>query len=742
MINFVFPRAMLAVVILCLTPVLMAAENNRLLMTYDTPAKVCMNEALPVGNGRLGGMVFGIPAAERIVLNEDSLWTGNTNPSGKYEADFGAYQMLGELRITLPGHEAATNYHRDLDLADAVAHVDYAVGDVGYHREIFASHPANVLVVHLTADKPGAYTGTIELVDGHGAACSGAGPNLTIAGALSNGLKYETQLSAVHQGGSCAFKDGKLQISRCDSVTLLIAARTDYAMNFAANYRGADPHAGVTADIDHARGKPFETLKAQHEADYHALFNRVAMNLGTSTDAQRAMMIPQRKVAATTTPDPELDALLFQFGRYLLISSSRPGSLPANLQGIWNDSNQPAWCSDYHTNINIQMNYWPAEVTNLSELQMPLFDLIESQLPWWRKFTDESADFKLADGKMTSRGFAVRTSHNIFGGMGWNWDKTANAWYCQHFWEHYAFTQDKKFLRTTAYPIMKETVEFWEDHLKELPDGRLVVPNAWSPEHGPVEDGVSYSQEIVWDLFNNYVQAADVLQIDPAYRKRVAGMRDHLATPGIGSWHQLLEWMQEKKDAKDKTLDTPDDHHRHTSHLFGVFPGRQISPQTTPQLAAAAKVSLAARGNGGDVREWSFAWRTALWARLLEPEQAYSQITHLLASRNSCENLFGLHPPMQIDGDFGITAAMAEMLLQSQTGDINLLPALPAEWPTGSITGLRARGGFTVDIFWKDAKLTRAVIHGDGREAVVRYGSESVKISTREPVALDGKLHF
>jgi alpha-L-fucosidase 2 len=713
-------------------------------MWYQQPAHNPMNEALPIGNGRLGALVFGAPDQERLSVNEDSLWTGDENPSGNYD-QMGAYQVLGNIFVKLPALANAGAYRRDLDIARALAHVTCEASGVNYQREFFCSHPAGLLVARLTADKPGRYTGAVEMKDSHDAATIVSGNRMSAAGKLSNGLRYEWQMLVVPEGGTLQTNGASLVFSNCNSLTLFVAAGTEYAMDYDAHYRGHDPHARILAQLEAASATKYDTLKAKHVKDFQSLFNRVAIDLGKSSPAQQALPTDQRKLAAFKTVDPELEQLLFQYGRYLLVACSRPGGLPANLQGLWNDRNDPPWHSDYHANINIQMNYWPAEVANLAECHLPLFDLIRCQLPAWRTATAASRELKTPAGAMTARGFAIRTSHNLMGGQGWKWDKTANAWYCLHFWEHYAFSLDKLFLREVAYPVLKETCQFWEDHLKSLPDGRLVIPNAWSPEHGPDEDGVSYSQEIVWDLFNNYVQACDVLGQDKSYCDQIAALRDRLVTPGIGSWGQLLEWMSEKKGSnavsKSPELDTPDDHHRHTSHLFAVYPGRQFSPGSTPTRVAAAKVSLDARGisPASDVREWSFAWRTALYARLGDGENAHQMLQQMFSSRNTCPNLFGLHPPMQIDGNFGVTAGMAEMLVQSHETEaesnkepiqvIQVLPALPSAWPAGTVAGLRARGGFEVDISWTNRSLAWATIHSvSGGACEVRSGGQTKRL--------------
>src|SRR5882762_737314 len=594
-------------IIIILTALSMSTEvfADDLVLWYEQPMAQghFMDEAMPIGNGRVGGLISGGVARENIVLNEDSLWSGDANTSGDY-GTMGTYQMLGNLIVNLPGHDNFSNYRRDLNIGDSLAHVSYEANGIRFEREYFASHAHDVLVIHLTADKPGSYTGSIDLRDSRDANTTAQTNRLQFVGALVNGLKYEAQLFAVNKGGSLEMNGTKLEFKNCDSLTLLIAAGTDYVMDYAKHYHGENPHARIINLIEKASKESYDSLKAAHQKDFHFLFNRVELDLGKSSAEQTALPTDQRKIKAAEIFDPQLEELLFQYGRYLLISCSRPGGLPANLQGLWADSNTPPWDADYHTDLNIEMNYWMAESSNLSECHEPFFNLTLSQIPAWRYVTAGSTEFKTPSGQFTTRGWAIRVSHNINGGLGWLWDKTANAWYCQHFWEHYAFTEDKKYLREVAYPVIKETCEFWEDHLKTLPDGRLAVPHTWSPEHGPKEDGVSYSQEIVWDLFNNYVKAADALGVDRDYRDRISAMRDKLATPGIGSWGQLLEWMTEKTGTNavsgSPELDTPKDEHRHTSHLFAVYPGHQISMEKTPALAAAAKVSLNARGNIGD----------------------------------------------------------------------------------------------------------------------------------------------
>lgn len=708
-------------------------------------------EGLPVGNGRVGAMVMESAKRQRLQLNEISLWTGGENASGNCSGysygpttgrdGFGNYQPFANW-IADFGNVEGDDFVRSLQLEGGIAQTEFKSKGAKITREVFAAGEKNAIIAVYESSKKGGLTGTFALTPEHTAKIvANKNGTITMAGTLANGMEFAAKVKLIVVGGEVstlgengnvpvnysgggdgmfATYDGnklaKLKVEGADKIIAVIAMHTDYVLDYKKDFKGGKPVPATEATLKAI--DPILSSKNLAEVCTKKnceLYNRVKIDLG-KTDAETAKLpTPERiKKYGQTKKDPDLEETLFQFGRYCLISSSR-GSLPANLQGIWNAKVHAPWASDYHNNINIQEAYWPAEVTNLSECHLPLLNYISETAPAARKMT------KKQFGENT-RGWTQRISQNPWGWGGWTmWNVPINAWYALHMWEHYQFTQDKNFLKKQAYPMMKEACNFWEDHLKELgkdgkgfesregnvnlaqlkgmPAGTLVAPQGWSHEWGPVEDGVAHDQQLVRDLFNNTIAAAKVLGVDAAWVKKLAEKRDRLAPNKIAKGGYLQEWLIDRPNMVSG--------HRHTSHLFAVYPGSEISFEKTPKLAAAAKKSLELRGSDGDSRRsWSWPWRAALWARFKEGDKAHEMIEGLL-THNTLPNLLTTHPPFQMDGNFSLPAAVAEMFVQSQTGDIVLLPAPCKAWPKGKVHGLKARGNVTVSFEWEKGKIKK-----------------------------------
>jgi len=737
--------------------------TSRNTLWWQAPAddNSMIEQGLPVGNGRLGALASNDPGHEVLLVTDATMWTGGLNDTldsdGQFpygRADFGSLTLLARLTVDIPDHDlgAVSGYRRTLDLEQGVATTSYVCSGVTYQRQLFASRPDDVIVLHFTQNGGGRYTGTVDLAGTHGEPATDA---RSFGGTLANGLRYGAAVTAYGSGGSVTVNGTRVAFSGCKNVTVVLSGGTNYAPNAAAHYRdpSLDPQMLARTKVSAAAKHTAATLLGTHVADHGALFGQLGISLGTSSADQRALDTWERIQARARDgePDPELEASYLQFGRYLMIAGSR-GSLPMGLQGNWLDGNDPDWMGDYHTDINIQMNYWMADRAGLSQCFDAFTDYCVAQLPDWtdvtrRLFNDSRNRYRNSSGK--NAGWTVAISTNPYGGGGWWWHPAGNAWLSNTLWEHYEFTGSRAHL-AKIYPLLKGAVEFWEARLltTTLPGSSkevLIADSDWSPEQGPLDaKGITYAQELVWALFGNYCVAAAELKKDTGYAGTIAGLRKKLYLPVVSpktGW--LEEWM-----SPDNLGETT---HRHLSPLIGLFPGDRIRPDSsTPKdIVDGTTALLTARGM--DSFGWANAWRSLCWSRLKNAEKAYQLVVNNLrpstdGSNGTASNLFDIYQVevgrgiFQIEANFGTPAAMIEMLLYSRPGHLELLPALPDAWAaSGSVTGVGARGGFVVDLHWKNGKPTEVKIRSiNGRTTTVAFGTstQTVRLTPGASVTL------
>jgi len=730
-----------------------AGQATTIWYTSPGSASSMMATALPVGNGRLGALFTGDPGSELYNLTDATCWAGgsNTNPGSNgfpYDSSgFGTQQMLAQVTLNIPAHTlaAVSGYNRQLDLSNGYASTSYTYNGVTYHRDVWASHPDDVIVIHLSSSGGGSYTGSLTLTGTRSESTSSnsSAATASFTGALANGLRYAAQVQASASGGTVGASGSAVTFTGCSDVLLVISGGTNYSPTTSGFMDTSIVPATVAANqASRATGLGAATLLSNHLADYQALSQAMTINLGTSSAAQRALPTDQRLAAAHSSgADPELHAAFIQFGRYLMISGSRTG-LPINLQGPWQDTNSPAWMSDYHTDINIQMNYWLPDRTGLSSCFAPFANYCIDQQPSWAQHTQahfndaSNGAYRNSSGKIA--GWTVAISTNPFGGLGWDWSPPGGAWLCNELFDHYLYTQDTNYL-ASIYPLLMSACQFWQARLITTTDAAgntvLVDDNDWSPEHGPSNQiGITYAQELIWQLFANYQQAASILGRDSGFAATVAGLQSRLYLPQVSSvtgW--LEEWMT------PNNLDTGDIQHRHLSPLIGLFPGDRITADQSPAaLLTGVTNLLTARGMTSF--GWGVAWRAACWARLRNAANAYQCFINGLTpstggSTGTAGNLLDIYSgdTFQIDANLGLPSAAIEMLVYSRPGLLQLLPALPSAWSaSGAVTGIGVRGGFTVDFAWTGGQVTSGTLRNIGPASAtttIAYGASSQQIT-------------